>query len=80
MWAAKFERWLTDEVASGQTKNLLEYANLPDAKMAHPTPEHFLPLFVALGAAANAEGEFQGKTLHHSWELGSLSMASYLFA
>ena len=80
VWALKFEQWLTDEVASGEAANLLQYAQLPEAKMAHPTPEHFLPLFVALGAAANANGQFRGEILHRSWELGSLGMASYSFA
>ena len=79
-WAAKFEQWLTAEVMSGEAANLLDYAQLPEAKMAHPTPEHFLPFFVAMGAAANASGEFRGETLHRSWELGSLSMAAYSFA
>lgn len=79
-WAINFDKWLSSAVASGNANRLLEFENIPEAKMAHPTPEHFLPLFVALGAAANAEGKFQGKTLHRSWELGSLGMASYLFA
>jgi 4,5-DOPA dioxygenase extradiol len=77
-WASKFEQWLTDEVTSGEAANLLQYAQLPEAKMAHPTPEHFLPLFVAMGAAADVDGKFHGEILHRSWELGSLSMASYL--
>ncbi len=79
-WAAKFEQWLTDEVEGGEAANLLQFAQLPEAKMAHPTPEHFLPFFVALGAAANANGQFHGETLHRSWELGSLSLAAYSFA
>lgn len=79
-WAMKFEQWLTDEVMSGEAANLLDYAHLPEARMAHPTPEHFLPLFVALGAAANSHGKFRGAILHRSWELGSLSMAAYSFA
>ena len=79
-WAAKFDQWLTDEVESGEAANLLQFAQLPEAKMAHPTPEHFLPFFVALGAAANADGKFRGETLHRSWELGSLSLAAYSFA
>ena len=79
-WASKFEEWLTAEVQSGEAANLLQFAQLPEAKMAHPTPEHFLPFFVALGAAATAEDKFQGQVLHRSWELGSLGMASYSFA
>ena len=40
---------------------------------AHPTDEHFLPLFVALGAG----GAGPGRALHRSFAHGSLSMAAY---
>ncbi len=79
-WATKFERWLTDHVTNGEVRNLLEWEELPESSLAHPTPEHFLPFFVALGAASDSQGKFRGKTLHCSWELGSLGMAGYSFA
>jgi 4,5-DOPA dioxygenase extradiol len=56
---------------------LAEYrAQAPHAAMAHPTDEHLLPLYVALGAATPGVA---AERLHASFALGSLSMESYLF-
>lgn len=46
----------------------------PYARKAHPTPDHFLPAIVALGAAGQ---DAAGEQIHGGWELGTLSMASY---
>lgn len=79
-WAVKFEQWLHDEIVSGETRNLLQYRSLvPEGAMAHPSTEHFQPIFVALGAASNHDGRFHGSVLHRSWAYGSLSMAAYAF-
>lgn len=79
-WAVKFEQWLHDEVLSGDAANLLQYRTLvPEGKIAHPTTEHFQPIFVALGAASNNDKQFRGSVLHRSWAYGSLSMAAYAF-
>jgi 4,5-DOPA dioxygenase extradiol len=48
----------------------------PHARRAHPTAEHFLPLLVAAGAAAD---ETQVETLEGGITYGVLSMDSYLF-
>lgn len=41
-----------ERLAAGDRDALLRYRDdAPDAIRAHPTEEHFLPLFVALGAA-----------------------------
>ena len=48
----------------------------PHAKKAHPWPDHFYPLHVAIGAAGE---DAKAKLIHSSIELGSLSYASYQF-
>ena len=79
-WAVKFEQWLYDEVNSGKANNLLQYrALVPEGAIAHPSTEHFQPIFVALGAASNNDGHFRGSVLHRSWAYGCLSMAAYAF-
>jgi 4,5-DOPA dioxygenase extradiol len=45
--------------------------------LAHPSDEHFLPLMVALGAAANGGASARGRRIHESFDLGTLSMAAY---
>ena len=47
-----FSRWVEDAVQRHDVPALLRYRELaPHARRAHPTDEHFLPLFFALGAA-----------------------------
>jgi 4,5-DOPA dioxygenase extradiol len=72
-WAVSFESFLAAGVAAGDVAGLTAYRSRPDGRLAHPTDEHLLPLFVALGAAAGDAGE----ALHRSFAHGSLSMASF---
>jgi len=72
-YAEKFADWLKEAVASGKTGELLDYLNrAPEALRNHPTPEHFLPLFAAMGA-----GGGKGELIHDSFTYGCLSMASF---
>jgi 4,5-DOPA dioxygenase extradiol len=74
-WANDFDAWLARNIRSHNTDALLGYrSQAPNAATAHPTDEHLLPLFVALGA-----GDEQGQVLHQSFTYGSLSMAAYAF-
>src|SRR5580658_9608650 len=51
-WAAEFDAWVADAVASRKLENLWAYRQIaPHARLSVPTTEHFDPLFVALGAA-----------------------------
>ncbi len=51
-YAVAFSRWVENTVAQGDVTALLNYRELaPHAHRAHPTEDHFLPLFFALGAA-----------------------------
>ncbi|HEX8180355.1 MAG TPA: class III extradiol ring-cleavage dioxygenase [Pyrinomonadaceae bacterium] len=78
-WAVEFDEWLYEQITGGALAELLNYRQLaPHAALAHPTEEHLLPLFVALGAGAAGE-QVRGRALHRGWTHGSLSMASYAF-
>lgn len=49
-----FADWVWERLAAGDTAALLDYrAQAPGGVQAHPSEEHLLPLFVALGAAGN---------------------------
>ncbi len=73
---AEFTSWLAETMERGDTAALLDYrARAPHAEHNHPTEEHLLPLFVALGAAAHGEA-----TRLHDWvDSGVLAMDAYGF-
>ncbi len=80
VWAREFDEWLFRKITRGEEDELLNYRSLaPHARLAHPTDEHLLPLFVALGAGSDGEGILDGRALHRGWTVGSLSMAAYSF-
>lgn len=77
-WVQEFSDWLANAIAHHKTDDLLNYRQLaPHAVRNHPTDEHFLPLFVALGAGGD---QAEGRSLHDSYTFGILSMAAYAFA
>ncbi|MEV4001740.1 class III extradiol ring-cleavage dioxygenase [Actinomadura sp. NPDC049753] len=54
-WSAEFDEWTDRAVRGGDVDSLLDFrAKAPAARIAHPRTEHFAPLFVALGADADA--------------------------
>jgi 4,5-DOPA dioxygenase extradiol len=54
-YVLEFVDWMRETIAGGDTEALLRYRTLaPHAARAHPTDEHLLPLFWALGAAGEA--------------------------
>ena len=76
-WVSSFAEWMHAALVEGRTGDLLDYrAKAPFAARNHPTEEHLLPLFVALGAGG------QGATaerIHSSVEHGVLRMDAYRF-
>jgi 4,5-DOPA dioxygenase extradiol len=51
---AAFADWMETQLADGDLDALLDYRRrAPHARAHHPTEEHLLPLFVALGAAGD---------------------------
>jgi len=52
-WAAEFDAWAKDALERKDVDALLDYRRrAPGVRLALPTPEHFVPVLVALGAAA----------------------------
>jgi 4,5-DOPA dioxygenase extradiol len=53
-YVRQFTDWLAERLALGDIPALLDYRRqAPGAAQAHPSDEHLLPLFVALGLAVN---------------------------
>lgn len=76
-WVKSFGDWVQSALAEGRTADLLDYRRLaPNAARNHPTEEHFLPLFVALGAAG---GKVKMHQLHSSVTFSVLRMDSFEF-
>ena len=70
-----FSRWVEDAIQRQDLPALLDYRRqAPHAQRAHPTEEHFLPLFFALGAAGEA---WQAGYLSREVMYGMLAMDSF---
>ena len=73
-WVTAFADWVRDKTESGQVPDLLNYEQAaPFSVQNHPTDEHFLPFFVALGASQ--EGRMQ--RIHASTTHAVLAMDAY---
>ena len=76
-YAQNFQRWVFDHLATHDIDALTRYRqDAPDAMRAHPTEEHFLPLFVALGAAAE---DAKAHRVFAGFEGSALAMDAYRF-
>ena len=77
-WVSDFDTWMKSQLESNQREALLNYrTRAPHAVRNHPTEEHLLPLFVAMGAAGDAPA---AERLHASYEYGVLAMDAYAFS
>ncbi len=75
-WVTAFAEWVAEQIKQNNIENLLNWQTLaPYAHENHPTPEHFLPFFTALGAGGGAVAQH----LHQDTVLGVLAMDSYAF-
>jgi 4,5-DOPA dioxygenase extradiol len=76
-WVEAFNEWTAGAIAGRRFDELLRYRErAPYAAQNHPTPEHYLPLFVTLGAAHDDE---PGARIHASYDRGLLSLDAYAF-
>jgi 4,5-DOPA dioxygenase extradiol len=55
-WSREFDLWAADALSRGDVEELAHFrTRAPGMPYAHPTVEHFTPLFVTLGAASDPE-------------------------
>lgn len=76
-WVTAFSEWAADTLTGHHPEDVINYLQqAPFAKENHPTPEHFLPLLVALGARSLS---VTPRRVHSSVTLGVLAMDAYVF-
>jgi len=55
-WSVEFDLWAKEVLARGAIDELMNYKSLaPGMPYAHPTVEHFAPIFITLGVATKAD-------------------------
>src|SRR3954470_12253441 len=55
-WSREFDAWAAETLARGAVDELADFRRrAPGMPYAHPTVEHFAPMFLTLGAAADPE-------------------------
>jgi 4,5-DOPA dioxygenase extradiol len=77
-WAREFDAWTAEVLATKNVDALLDYRRrAPGVQVALPTHEHFVPVIVAMGAAADAptvrfpiDGFWMGSFTRRSVQLG----------
>ena len=76
-WVGDFTAWMGERLAANDVEALLNYrSTAPFAEKNHPTDEHLLPLYVAMGAAGAAA---RASLVHDSAEFGVLAMSMWRF-
>ncbi len=76
-WVTELDDWIKQALQDNNREALFNYRTLaPSAVRNHPTEEHLLPLFVAMGAAGDHPNP---RRLHASYEYGVLAMDAYAF-
>ena len=68
-WSSDFDGWVAEALARGDVNEIASFASkAPGMPYAHPTAEHFVPVFVALGAADDPEAP--ARTVIDGFQLG----------
>ena len=77
-YAREFQAWVFDRLNEHDVEDLIEYrSRSTHGVRAHPTDEHFLPLFFALGAAPERAGP---ERVYDAIDSGVLAMDAYVFS
>lgn len=78
-WVSDFTAWVAGRMGANAADDVLHAVDrAPHGHDNHPTPDHILPLFVAMGAGADAEG-LHAERLHASTTYAVLAMDVYAF-
>lgn len=76
-YVREFSGWFAARLAAGDTESLLDYRRrAPGAVQAHPSEEHLLPLFVALGAGGE---HAEARRFHAGIDDYVIAMDAYSF-
>ncbi|MDD6570379.1 MAG: class III extradiol ring-cleavage dioxygenase, partial [Acidaminococcus sp.] len=71
----RFNDYITEAVLKGETDKVIGFSSHPDAAYAVPTPDHYLPLLVCLGAAEGDKATVFNKVCN----LGSMAMTGFVW-
>ncbi len=75
-WVSSFSEWMKERLEAGEKETVLDYREqCPYARENHPTEEHLLPLFVAMGAG----GSGKGHRIHTAAMYGTVMTDAYEF-
>jgi len=76
-WVSDFTDWIAERMAAGAVDDILHAVErAPHGRDNHPTPDHILPLFVAMGAGGTP---LAAERLHTSTTYAVLTMDVYAF-
>jgi len=75
-WAAEFDQWISERLAARDFDAIADYSRAPSASLAVPTPEHFEPLLVVLGATQEQD---ELRMIYEGFQYATLSMRSVVF-
>lgn len=70
------QRTLVHSTPQARTQHLLDWANAPAARQAHPSEDHLMPLMVAVGAAEREPGAL---VYHEEGLFGGITASSFRF-
>jgi 4,5-DOPA dioxygenase extradiol len=77
-YAREFQQWVKQKLEERDVEALVDYrSRSPHGARAHPTDEHFLPLFFALGAASE---KAKAERVYDAIDSGVLAMDAYVFS
>lgn len=75
-YVSEFADRMEQLLVTGRAEDIVKWREtIPFARRNHPTPEHFIPLLVALGAGRDRSAT----ALHRSYAYGILAMDAYAF-